>query len=101
MADKRYSILTNNLENCYVCGQRKDHLHEVFYGPYRQTSIKWGLVLPLCYWCHQGDKGVHNKGYELNRRLKRMTYEKAIEVYGWTDGEWREKFMKVPEEVTK
>ena len=28
----RFSILTNNLEQCYFCGKRKDDLNEVFNG---------------------------------------------------------------------
>ena len=28
----RFSILTNDLEHCILCGQKKDNLHEVFGG---------------------------------------------------------------------
>ena len=44
----RFSILTNDLEHCVICGAKKDHLHEVFFGRNRTNSIKWGCVIPLC-----------------------------------------------------
>ena len=48
----RFSILTCDLEHCIVCGVKKEHLHEVFYGRNRANSIKYGLVLPLCSTHH-------------------------------------------------
>lgn len=44
----RFSILTNDLDHCVICGAKKDHLHEVFFGRNRINSIKYGLVIPLC-----------------------------------------------------
>lgn len=50
---ERFSIITNNLDKCVVCGKKRDNLHEVFYGTgKRQLSIKYGCVIPLCYQCH-------------------------------------------------
>ena len=48
----RFSILTNDLDHCVICGSNKDHLHEVFYGRNRLNSIKYGLVIPLCSLHH-------------------------------------------------
>ena len=48
----RFSILTNDLNHCILCGAKKDHLHEVFFGRNRINSIKYGLVLPLCSTHH-------------------------------------------------
>ena len=48
----RFSILTNNLDHCVICGSKKDHLHEVFFGRNRLNSIKWGCVIPLCSLHH-------------------------------------------------
>lgn len=48
----RYSILTNDLKHCTICGKPRDHLHEVFFGASRQRSMKYGLVIPLCAECH-------------------------------------------------
>lgn len=44
----RFSILTDNLEKCYFCKNKKMELHEVFRGRNRQKSMKWGLVIPIC-----------------------------------------------------
>ena len=44
----RFSILTNDLEHCAICGAKKVHLHEVCFGRNRLNSIKYGLVIPLC-----------------------------------------------------
>ena len=44
----RFSILTNDLDHCVICGAKKDHLHEVCFGRNRGNSIKYGLVIPLC-----------------------------------------------------
>lgn len=49
---KRFSILTNNLEVCYVCGKKKDHIHEIFKGANRKASIKNGFCIPICLECH-------------------------------------------------
>lgn len=49
---KRFSILTNNLEICYVCGKKKDHIHEIYKGANRQVSIRNGFCVPLCNGCH-------------------------------------------------
>lgn len=48
----RFSIFTDNLDKCYFCENKKDHLHEVFAGRNRQNSMKYGFVLPICEKCH-------------------------------------------------
>jgi hypothetical protein len=42
-----------------VCGKPYAELHEIFYGPHRQLSIKHGLQAHLCYDHHQGPLGPH------------------------------------------
>ena len=55
----RFSIITEDLEHCYICTERgiknipKQDLHEVYGGSNRKISIKNGLVVPLCRKCHQ------------------------------------------------
>ena len=41
------SLFTDNLNICYLCGGKKVHLHEVFYGRNRSNSIKYGLFIPV------------------------------------------------------
>lgn len=48
----RFSILTNDLEHCYICKAKKQDLHEIFGGRNRQASMRYGLVIPLCRKCH-------------------------------------------------
>lgn len=48
----RKSVFTEDLEHCYLCGKKKNDLHEIFSGRNRINSIKFNLVLPLCRECH-------------------------------------------------
>ena len=48
----RKSVFTDDLEHCYLCGKKKNDLHEIFGGRNRLNSIKYNLVLPLCRECH-------------------------------------------------
>lgn len=48
----RFSIITNDLERCYICKGKKNDLHEIFGGSNRQASMKYGLVIPVCRKCH-------------------------------------------------
>ena len=44
--------MTNNLKKCMLCENNAVNKHEIFYGRNRQNSMKYGLVMPLCYKCH-------------------------------------------------
>lgn len=73
----RYSILTNDLDHCYICrfqGKKvlRDDLHEVYGGANRKRSILNGLVVPLCRKHHQNEeilnelKVATQRMYEVN-----------------------------------
>lgn len=49
----RFSLFTDNLDKCYLCPGKREHLHEVVFGKNRQNSMKYGLVLPLCEKHHR------------------------------------------------
>lgn len=49
----RFSILTKDLEHCYICKNKKEDLHELVGGKNRQVSMQYGLVIPLCRKCHE------------------------------------------------
>lgn len=49
---ERFSIMVINLDNCVICGKKRDNLHEIYGGKNRQVSMKYGCVIPLCYGCH-------------------------------------------------
>lgn len=73
----RTSILTDDLEHCFICGRPKEDLHEIFGGRNRLNSIKFGLVLPLCREHHIL---MHN---DLNTRLIyfKLGQKKFNEIY--------------------
>lgn len=73
----RFSVLTNNLEDCYFCQNKKDDLHEVFRGRNRQKSIKYGLVIPICFKCHR------KMDIKLeSEKIEKIAKEIFIEKYG-------------------
>ncbi len=62
------SIMTGDMEACYVCGRRASEWHHVMHGPDKKLSEELGLMVPLCRECHSR---VHHVGGELDRILKR------------------------------
>ena len=89
MADKRFSILVDDLDYCIVCGKPHPHKHEVFFGSKRKLSIKYGMVLPLCYLHHEGDESQH-KDREIDLQYKK----KAQAIWESTYGT-REDFIRI------
>lgn len=78
---KRYSILTDDITHCIECGQSPVEIHEIFFGPLRNKSIKYGLCVPLCREHHRGTYGVHgSRGAEINLKLKKLG-QKAFEKH--------------------
>lgn len=50
---KRYSIITEDLTHCFICGCTPVDMHEVYGGCHRLASMKNGLCIPLCRRHHQ------------------------------------------------
>ncbi len=48
----RFSVFTEDLDHCILCGDKKDNLHEIFFGKNRIKSMNYGFVIPLCFNCH-------------------------------------------------
>lgn len=84
---KRTSLFTNDLDHCYVCGgnKKRDALHEIFEGAYRQRSMKEKMVLPLCLKHHNQ---IHSNN-EMALYYKRMAQQKYEETHT------REEFIKM------
>ena len=87
LESNRYSIITNNLDICYICKKaKKEDLHEIFGGSNRQTSMKYGLVIPVCRKCHERWKIDKNLRQELQNEAKqkfKATYTaEFIKVFG-------------------
>lgn len=89
------SIITNNLDRCYLCGSyRWIELHHVWGGAKRKLSTQYGLVVPLCHYCHnEPPNGVH-QNKENRLYLQAKVQKKAMKHYGWTVEQFREIFGK-------
>lgn len=59
MSKKRISIITDDLEHCYICGSPRVEIHHIFGGANRKNSERFGLIVPLCHRHHTGEDGVH------------------------------------------
>lgn len=72
------SIMTDDMDMCYVCSKRADEIHHVMHGPDKRLSEKYGLMVPLCRKCHSK---VHHEGGELDRILKQDAQRAFIRKY--------------------
>lgn len=83
----------DGLPMCYMCGRTHwiEH-HHIFGGANRKLSEKYGLVVPLCHWCHnEPPNGVHHNRENMDK-LQRAGQLLAMEHYGWSEDEFREIF---------
>ncbi len=90
----RYSILTDDLEHCVICGKAPVNKHEIFYGANRHNSIKYGTVIPLCTAEHHVGNaiGIHadkeldlewkQKGQQAFMKHYNKNIEDFIEIFG-------------------
>lgn len=75
---ERYSIITPDLNHCYICGSDKVYLHECIHGTAgRKKSKSDGLVIPVCGVCHSN---IHNKP-TLDLRIKQMAEKVWLDTY--------------------
>lgn len=80
------SIITDDLEHCYICDRPRDHIHHIFYGTAnRKQSDKYNLVIPLCYSCHNSsNNGIHfNKALDL--AIKKVAQKRFEEIYSHSE----------------
>ena len=71
--DSLRSIMTSNLDVCYLCGATEDiDIHHCIHGKLgRKLAVQYHLTVGLCSNCHRGINGVHGKyGYEKDLKLK-------------------------------
>lgn len=73
----RFSILTNNLDYCIICGKARQDLNEIYPGRNRQNSMKYGLVIPMCRSCHT--KYTNDRNMQLY--WMKLGQEKFEEMY--------------------
>lgn len=74
------SIMTDDMESCFLCGRRASDIHHVMHGADKKLSEELGLMVPLCRECHNK---VHHVGGEYDRILK-IDAQRAylIKVFG-------------------
>ncbi len=82
----RKSVFTEDLDYCYLCGKKKNDLHEVFGGRNRINSIKFNFVLPLCRECHSNNQ---------NNAIFNDYWHKQGQLYWEENIGSREEFIKV------
>lgn len=82
----RKSVFTDNLDICYLCGKKKNDLHEVFGGRNRINSIKYNFILPLCRECHSSNQ---------NNPIFNDYWHRQGQLYWEENISSREEFIKV------
>ena len=82
MPKKFKSIITSNAERCFLCGRSTwIEIHHIFSGCYRKKSTLYGLVVPLCHFCHnEPPNGVHFNRANMDK-LRAIGQKKFQEVY--------------------
>ena len=86
----RFSILTNDLDHCIICGLKKDNLHEIYQGRNRPNSMKYGLVLPLCIYHHR----LIHSDINLQEYYHKLGQKKFMEYYHKSKEEFRKIFYR-------
>lgn len=61
------SILTDDFDHCFFCGDIAVDMHHIFHGADKKLSEQTGCMVPLCRHCHNR---VHHVGGEYDRILK-------------------------------
>lgn len=83
----RFSIITKDLEHCYLCKSKKEDLHELLGGRNRKLSMKFGLVIPLCRKCHnliENDETLKDKLHKVAQKEFKKHYksENFVQIFG-------------------
>lgn len=82
----RFSIITKDLEHCYLCGNKKQELHELVEGKNRQASMKYGLVIPICRKCHilvTNNRTLQEKLHKVGQKAFKKHYktENFVQIF--------------------
>ena len=81
----RFSILTNDMEHCYICQSPFVEIHEIYNAGNRKISMKNGFCVPLCH--------RHHEYVTLNADGSNYLKQKCQMVFEKTHS--REEFMKL------
>ena len=87
------TIFDQDQRRCFICGKyTATDTHHVFQGSNRAASDRYGLTVRLCRKCHAY---IHEHTQsETAVKLKDHAQREAMERYGWSLDEWRERFGK-------
>lgn len=77
-----HSIMTDDLDTCYICGRDRTQFHHVFGASNRNHSTEDGLFIPICAECHEK---IHKFNPLSLKQEGQRCYEKTHS---------REEFMK-------
>ena len=85
------AIFEEHGENCVICGSSNIELHHIIKGRGKRTKHENKYsVIPLCYECHRGTRGVHGRdGRKLDLYLKKQLQKKYFNM-GYTEEQTRE-----------
>lgn len=77
MERNRESIITDNMDRCFICGGKKCDTHEIFGGCNRQKSIEHKLVIPICRLEHSNIKNYEEWLHRLGQKKFEETHSRA------------------------
>lgn len=80
-------------KRCFICGSHQwIEIHHIFGAADKKKSTEYGLVVPLCHYCHnEPPNGVH-QNKDIRRKLQAYAQKKAMKHYGWDMETWRSIF---------
>ena len=86
------SIITDDMNHCFLCGSSHwIEIHHIFGGANRDKSTEYGLIVPLCHYCHnEPPNGVHHNSKRMKylRQLGQAKFETTyqdkdfIQIFG-------------------
>lgn len=92
---KRSIIPGDDKEKCFLCGKYCwTERHHVFGGAFRKKSEYYNLTVHLCHYCHNEPPNGAHYARAVSNYLKQIGQKAAMEQYGWTVEQFREKFGK-------
>lgn len=89
--DNRYSLFTDDLKHCIVCGMPYPDINEIFMGRNRNNSIKYGMCIPLCRF--------HHSQYHIDRGMQLYWMNKGKDEFlkKYSLDEWNKTFRYIKE----
>lgn len=81
------SVITDNMEECFLCGYRVEEVHHAIYGTKdHKQADKFKLLVPLCSRCHRRVHNFPNQKDDLYlKELAQRTFQSVYPELKWTD----------------